>query len=95
MESRIEGAVLDLKNIFRTVFDRVRDGVPVRRAERQRLEHEDIERSLEHVPLDGRTAALWHLRKIIYGKGESKASGVGLRAWGRGQGHGAGSCPSR
>jgi hypothetical protein len=56
----IERSVLDLKNIFRTVLDRVGDGVPVRGPQRQRLEHEHVEGPLEHVPLDRRCPALRH-----------------------------------
>src|SRR4051812_48571858 len=60
VESRIERAVLDLKNIFRTMLDGVGDGVAVRGAERQRLEHQDVERPLEHVAFDGRRPAPGH-----------------------------------
>src|SRR5436190_5414775 len=53
-------AVLDLEHVVRPMFDRVRDGVPVRRAEHQRLEDQQVERALEQFALNWLISAFGH-----------------------------------
>src|SRR5688500_7706768 len=47
MERRVERSVLDLQHVFGSLRDGVSDGVAVRRPDRQRLEDEEIERTLK------------------------------------------------
>ena len=49
--------MLYLKNVFRALFDHVRDGVPVRGARKQGLQNQHVERALEH--LGGRLIGLF------------------------------------
>jgi hypothetical protein len=53
--------VLDLKHVVRSVLDGVRDGVAMRRPQRQGAHIEEVERALEQLALHRRSAALRHL----------------------------------
>lgn len=54
MQSRVQRAVLNLKDFFRSMLDRVGDGVPMGGSQDQRLQHQHIESSLEHLGLKRR-----------------------------------------
>jgi hypothetical protein len=56
--------VFHLEDGVRAPLDHVRDGVPVRGAESERLEDQEIERALEKLALERRVALLRHARII-------------------------------
>src|SRR6266566_3223199 len=49
VESRIERALLDLKNVLRDLLQPLRNGVAVQWAERGHLKNQHVERALEQV----------------------------------------------
>src|SRR5216683_3932160 len=60
MQSRVERAVLDLQNLIRAMLDHVSDGVSVRRAKSQRLQEQQVERTLDQVALQRSSASFGH-----------------------------------
>jgi len=49
MERRIQRAMLDLEHFVRSAFNRVGDGVAVRRPQYERSENQQIQRALEKI----------------------------------------------
>jgi hypothetical protein len=49
VQRRIQGALLDLQDVFGVSLDGMSDGVSVRRPDQQRLEDEHVERALEDL----------------------------------------------
>jgi hypothetical protein len=60
MQGRIEGAVLDLKDLVGAALDGVGDGLSMSRAEHKRPEDQHVESSLNHLGLE-RGWASWHV----------------------------------
>ena len=70
VQGRVERAVLHLEHLVRPTLDRMRDGVAVCGPDTERLQDEQVERSLEELTLHGRrfhvSALASSLQKIIY-----------------------------
>ncbi len=77
--------MLDLEHVVGLVLDDVRNRVAVRGTNSQRPEYQQVERPLEHLPLNGLISSFGHglqsiLQKIIYGNKNSIADGKSLIA---------------
>ena len=59
VQCRVERPVLDLQDVLGAAFDRVSNRMPVPRTKNECLEHQHVERALEHLALH-RRLTFWH-----------------------------------
>jgi hypothetical protein len=57
MESGIQGAVFHLEHVIRTLLDDLGDGLAMRGTQDQRSKNQHVQRSLNHLRLQGRLAS--------------------------------------
>src|SRR5580704_706840 len=60
VQRRIKRAMLDLQHFVRAVLDYMGNRVPVRRPQHERLENQQVQRSLQQVGLQGRCTSFRH-----------------------------------
>src|SRR5579872_1708506 len=65
VQRRIERAMLDLQDRIGAMFDHVRDGVTVRRAQDERLKDQQVQRALQQIRLQRRCASFCHVAELI------------------------------